>query len=454
MSGTPFCERNMKIWIIPLFLFAIFVVGYSIWAAGSNGRIYVSDYYMSVGRQEPALSTGRQASPPSAMPPDPAARQVAFNKTYSRVHPGGYGGASTYPGPVDTKSGFLLVAGAPPGVDTGTSFNRAADIIRPCVVNINAIRPGTIAQQVANPNDPRFIEPFTGIPDKFIGEMAFESVGSGVIVDSRGYVVTNHHVVADATNIIVSRFRHEGHYTARLVVADPKKDLALLKITGDMPFPVAILTDSNLVEVGDWVIAVGNPFGLEHTVTAGIISAKRSSIVIGGIRYKGLIQTDAPINKGSSGGPLVNMNGQVVGINTAIYAPTGVFNGTGFAIPSNHVGAFVAKFMGKNNVAVAMQRPAGLDLGSLGIGVIEMNEELAQKLSYPHAGGLYVNTLVIGSPADKAEFTRGDIITSVSGQIIRDSASLQGVLAGLIPGQVLDITVWRSGKTETIKLKA
>jgi serine protease Do len=463
MNETLFCERNVKVWITPLFLFAIFVLGFSIRSAMNKGKINISDYYVSIERREPFPSNKPNAAPPLNTPfSDPAAQHVALTNPYCLVQTG-QGGTSIYPTTVDPMtwaspmSDIQLIAGTPVEVQNPEifpDFNRAADIIRPCVVNVNAIRPTPLSQQVANPNAPRFIEPFDGVPDKFIGEMAFESVGSGVIVDSSGYVVTNHHVVSEATAIIVSRFRHEGQYAARILASDPKKDLALLQIQDKAPFPTAILADSSQVEVGDWVMAVGNPFGLEHTVTAGIVSGKRSSIVIDGVKYKGLIQTDAPINKGSSGGPLVNVSGQVVGINTAIYAPTGVFNGTGFAIPSNQVGAFVARFTENRKVAVAMQRPFKFDFAWLGVGVIDMNPDLADKLSYPYARGIYVNTLVLDSPADKAEITRGDIITAVSGETIQDTASLKHALAGLKPGQVVTIAVWRGGKTETLKLKA
>jgi len=147
------------------------------------------------------------------------------------------------------------------------------------------------------------------------------------------------------------------------------------------------------------------------------------------------------------------MSGQVVGINTAIYAPTGVFSGTGFAIPSNQVGAFVARFIENNHVTVAMQKPMSPGTVWLGIGVIDMTADLAAKLSYPHAGGVFVSSLVLDSPADEAEITRGDIITAVSGQPMQNSASLRDVLAGLSPGQTVSVTIWRDGKTESLRLK-
>lgn len=431
MNETLFCERNLKVWVILFIVYAIFVLAFSIWSGLNKGKITLWGHHLGMGKQEADLSTRLKAAPPAddllSATPDTAARTMPIGGTQF--------------------IGETLVRGQNP--DLATSFNRAADIIRPCVVNINAIRPIPPSQPLASPTGPRFIGPFNGVTDKFIGQMAFESVGSGVIVDSSGYVVTNHHVVAGATSIIVTRFQHkEGQYPARIIASDPGKDLALLKIMGHGPFPVATLADSSRVEVGDWVLAVGSPFGLEHTVTAGIISGKRSSLVINGVNYKGLLQTDAPINKGSSGGPLVNMSGQVVGINTAIYAPTGVFNGTGFAVPSNQVGAFVARIMKNNNDATRK-----LDRAWLGIGVTDMTPDLAAKLSYPHAGGVYVSSLVLNSPADEAEITRGDIIIAVAGQPMQNTASLRNTLAGLSPGLVMTVTIWRSGKTETLKLQ-
>jgi S1-C subfamily serine protease len=487
MNDKPFCEWKLKGWIILLVLFATGVLGYSFWSALDTGRVRMSGYHFTLGGQGAAPPRGHQAAPlrnsplpppaaqmanPAAQMANPAAQLVAMTNTYPQ-YPQWQGGTSVNPNRLDAitmptpMGGIKFIGGTQVRVQNAGStpnFNWAADIIRPCVVEINAIRSSSPSRPVANPNGARFIDPFDGFPDKFIGQMALESVGSGLIVDPSGYVVTNHHVVAGASTIIITRFQHkEGHYSARTIASDPAKDLALLQILGDGPFPTATLADSSRVEVGDWVLTVGNPFGLGHTVTAGIISGKRDSLLIDGNNFKGLLQTDAPINKGSSGGPLVNMSGQVVGINTAIYAPTGVFNGTGFAIPSNRVGAFVARILDNNHLAVAMQRPVDpgtaamqrpVNAGSvwLGIGVIDMTADLAAKLSYPHAGGIYVSSLVLDSPADEAEVTRGDIITAVAGQPMQDSASLQDVLARLSPGQTVSVTIWRGGKTETLRL--
>lgn len=201
-----------------------------------------------------------------------------------------------------------------------TAFNQAALSIRPSVVGVRAALTNGA------------------------GRANVERVGSGVIVDPAGYTVTCHHVVVGATAISVSRFEApDQQIPARLVAVDA--DLALLKFEFNAPLPAARLADSNQVQVGDWVLAVGHPFGLGLTVTSGIVGRRDGMLSIrNGPRYTELLQTDAPINEGSSGGPLVSLAGEVIGLNTAIYAPTGVFSGAGFAIPSNVVRQFLARY--------------------------------------------------------------------------------------------------------------
>ena len=238
------------------------------------------------------------------------------------------------------------------------------------------------------------------------GQMAFESIGSGLIVDPSGYVVTNHHVVAGASTIVITRFQQtEGRYSARIIASDPRRDLALLQIVGAGPFPAATLADSSQVQVGNPVLT-WRPVRFRAAATAGMISGKPGSLLINGINFSGLLQTDAPINKGSSGGPLVNTSGQVVGINTAIYAPRGSsvewalpFPATGWE-PSWHASRRITP-----SPSPCKHRSSGK--AWLGIGVLDMTPDLAVKLSYPHAGGIYVSSVVLDSPADEAEFARG-----------------------------------------------
>jgi serine protease Do len=363
-------------------------------------------------------------------------------------------------GPAD--SGFRFVArqrGPQPALELQSAFNQAADIIRPAVVNINAISRSRTPQPAA-PGVPQFANPFDGIPDKVFGNLAYESVGSGVIVDPAGYVVTNNHLVVGATSFMVSLYKHQNeHRAARLVTTDPQHDLALLKLEGNGPFPTATFADSSRVEVGDWVLAVGNPFGLGHTVTAGIISGRRASITIGGLVYRGLLQTDAPINQGSSGGPLVNLSGEIVGINTAIYAPTGVFNGTGFAIPANRVGAFVTQKLQPRTRPVALATPtpapgvgASPSAPWLGLSLIDVTPALAAKLAVP-GGGVFVTSVVPGSPASEAEISRGDVLLAVGGRPIRSSAQVQQMVPALPQNRTIPVTVWRNGRVRELSLK-
>jgi serine protease Do len=461
-----FCKRNIKVWLGVLVVLALFVLSYAAWLAWQRGEI--SGF----------ASRERGPGPASAAGPAPAAGPQGFPAA-APVQPAVVGGGPVLgaqgvalTAPLDaitraTPNGGIQFIGGATQNPIQMSFNQAADIMRPTVVNINAVRPGTPAPPAVDPNGARFIDPFDGVPDKIIGQVAYESVGSGVFVDPRGYVVTNNHVVAGATSMVVTMFNAPQNYLpARMVATDTANDLALLQVSGEGPFPVASLADSSLLEVGDWVLAIGNPFGLGHTVTAGIISAKRSSIVIDGVMYGSIIQTDAPINRGSSGGPLVNLQGKMVGINTAIYAPTGVFNGTGFSIPSNRVGAFVARVLGDANsaaaVPVALQTavpvvaPIPASAASpgvwVGVGVVDMTPDLARSLAVPFQGGVFVSSVILDSPADEAGITRGDVIASLAGSPLPNADTLNQVVATLLPEKSVPLTVWRGGKSESMRL--
>ncbi|MCP4678530.1 MAG: PDZ domain-containing protein [Deltaproteobacteria bacterium] len=445
-NEVAFCERSVKHWVSALVLFGALVLGFALWSAIEEGPKKREN--KGHGQTAAFMSP---ISPVAYVQPAPMNNGSRINTANAAINRQQIDAVTR----ATPMGGIQFIGGVAPGTAQSTNFNWAADVIRPSVVNVNAVRPNPVGQRIANPQDPRFVDPFDGVPDKMIGQMAYESVGSGVIVDKAGYVVTNNHVVAGATSVVITRFNNsEEHFPARVVAFDTSKDLALLKIQGGGPFPEATISNSSKVEVGDWVLAVGNPFGLEHTVTAGIISGKRSSLTIGGVNYRGLLQTDAPINKGSSGGPLVNLRGEVIGINTAIYAPTGVFNGTGFAIPSNRVGGFVARSLDRGQrIAVVAKRTAVIDAAWLGIGVIDMTPDLAAKLSYPHSGGVYVSSLVLDSPADEAEIVRGDIVTAVAGRPIQGKNDLRKLIAGLSPRQTVPITIWRNSKTVNLKLR-
>jgi len=209
------------------------------------------------------------------------------------------------------------------------SYSNAVATVRPSVVNVSANGTRSQRNMMSLGTGVQFDYPVSGSTE--------QSVGSGVIIDSRGYILTNYHVIAGGTDVRVTTFGYQNNiYVAQVVNTDIERDLAVLKIDADRPLPTARLGNSAMAEVGDVVLAIGSPYGLEQTVTLGIVSDDKRTLVIDGRIYEDMIQTDAAINKGNSGGPLININGEIIGINTAIYAPTGVFNGLGFVIPINH----------------------------------------------------------------------------------------------------------------------
>lgn len=221
-------------------------------------------------------------------------------------------------------------------------FNRAAEGVKPCVVSIAAFKNFHNGTLPTLPQGIFFADPFAqNVPSL----PCQQKIGSGIIVDNKGYILTNLHVIRQAKDIHVTltglNLMKSKFHQAQVVKIDINMDLALLKIIPDEPLPVAKLGNSDTVRLGDWVMAIGSTFGFEQTITAGIVSAKDRILNIDGIAYHGLIQTDASINQGNSGGPLVNMNGEVIGINTAIYAPKGTFTGVGFAIPINQAKSFL-----------------------------------------------------------------------------------------------------------------
>jgi len=257
---------------------------------------------------------------------------------WGTVNLGIYGGRAEQAASADSTD--PASPGQRPGTVSGTNLvltcsdddlASAFASVRPAVVNITADKTTPRRGGPALASSVIFDDPSI----QFVEEA---SLGSGVIVDRRGYIVTNAHVVANAVNIKVVTFGFERTvYPAVIIRKDLENDIAILKIEPDSPMPTAILGDSDMIKVADRVLTVGSPFGLEQTVTAGIISDDSRNLVIDGATYEDMIQTDAAINRGNSGGPLINVSGEVVGINTAIYAPTGVFTGVGFAIPINRV---------------------------------------------------------------------------------------------------------------------
>jgi len=264
------------------------------------------------------------------------------------------------------------------------------------------------------------------------------SLGSGFIISADGYIVTNYHVVKGADQIKVTLESKDGKkvFPAKIVGTDPETDLALLKIKADH-LPVLHFGDSDQAKVGQWVLAIGNPFGLDHTVTAGIISAKGR--VIGEGPYDNFIQTDASINPGNSGGPLLNMQGEVIGINTAIIASG---QGIGFAIPSNLAKKVIAQLKTKKKV----------ERGWLGVSIQDVDENTAKALGLTEPKGALVASVNKGDPADKAGIKPGDVIIAVNGIPVKNAGDLTRKIGNLLPGTKITVSIWRKGKVKDVKV--
>jgi serine protease Do len=262
--------------------------------------------------------------------------------------------------------------------------------------------------------------------------------GSGFFISADGYVVTNNHVVENATEVKVVTDNGTEH-TAKVIGTDPKTDLALVKVTDGKDFPHVSFA-ANETRVGDWVVAVGNPFGLGGTVTAGIISARGRDIGAG--PYDDFLQIDAPINKGNSGGPAFNAGGEVVGVNTAIYSPSGGSVGIGFAIPARTAQQVVASLMENGKVV----------RGWLGVQIQPVTEEIASSIGLDKARGAMVTEPQDNSPAAKAGIKSGDTILSVNGQDVEDAKDLARKIAAYPPKTTVDVSLWRDGKEKDVKV--
>jgi serine protease Do len=271
---------------------------------------------------------------------------------------------------------------------------------------------------------------------------AIEAMGSGVIIDPEGYIVTNNHVVQDADNITVT-LNDKRVYKATIVGADPSTDLALIKID-EKGLPFLTYANSDDVKIGQWVLAVGNPFNLTSTVTAGIVSAKARDINILGSQgtVESFIQTDAAVNPGNSGGALVNLNGQLIGINAAIASGTGNYVGYSFAIPSNIVKKVVDDYMKFGKI----QR------GYIGIRYREIDDQFAKDNDLPSVKGVYVQEVVEGGAAEKAGMKKGDIILQIQGMPVNSKSEMQEIISQHNPGDKLELMVSRDGKQITYTL--
>jgi len=320
-----------------------------------------------------------------------------------------------------------------------SSFADLAERLMPSVVNISTTQ--TITTQ-SNPFPFQFPpgSPFEDMFKEFDRptERQATSLGSGFIIKKDGMVVTNNHVIANADDIIVRVNNKE--YQAKVLGADPYSDIAVLKIESPKNFKTVKFGNSDKARVGDWVVAIGNPFGLGGTVTSGIISARNRDIIL--TRYDDFIQTDASINQGNSGGPLFNMDGDVIGINTAIISPSGASSGIGFAIPANYASTIIDQLI----------KYGETKRGWLGVRIQQVTKEMSTIAGLEEPTGAFIGGVSDGSPAEKGGIREGDIILEFDGQKIKTMRNLPKVVANTKPNKKVIVKVWRDKKLITLRL--
>ncbi|WP_237217556.1 DegQ family serine endoprotease [Falsiroseomonas oryziterrae] len=347
----------------------------------------------------------------------------------------------------------------PPGAPS--SFAPLAQRLLPAVVNIQTTQAG--GQPRANRDAPDVPQAPPGSPfEEFFRDFLernrppgqqqgpqnrgpqaprrAQSLGSGFVIDPSGIVVTNNHVIegADEINVVL---QDNTTLRATLVGADPRTDIAVLRVTSERPLPSVTFGDSDTAQVGDWVVAIGNPFGLGGSVTAGIVSARGRDIRQG--LYDDFIQTDAAINRGNSGGPLFNLNGEVVGINTAIYSPTGGSIGIGFSIPSNLA----------RNIVGQLQADGRVRRGWLGVNIQQVTDEIAESLGLRQpARGALVARAQEGGPAAAGGIQAGDVILRFNNQEVREMRNLPRIVADTRVGSQVPVVVWRDGREQTVQI--
>ncbi len=333
----------------------------------------------------------------------------------------------------------LLWAGQAFARSAPESFADLAEQVLPAVVNVSSTQKVPQDQQMQDLDEMfrDFLDRRDGEPEP--GPRGGTSLGSGFIIDPAGYIVTNNHVIENADEIMVLTHDNE-ELKATIVGRDEKTDLALLKVDAGKPLPFVKWGDSDALRVGDWVMAIGNPFGLGGTVTAGILSARQRDINSG--PYDDYMQTDASINRGNSGGPMFNMDGEVVGINTAIFSPSGGSVGIGFAIPSN-----LAK-----PIFDQIRQFGKPKRGWLGVRIQTVSPELAEGLRLKDSKGALVASVTKDGPADKAGIKQGDVVLKFDGKEITQMRGLPRVVAETPTGKQADVVIWRKGEQVTLKV--
>ena len=321
-----------------------------------------------------------------------------------------------------------------------TSYADLVEKASPAVVRITAlVKKSNPQKQTSSP----FEDFFNQLPDQKQrqNQRPTRGFGSGVLVSEDGTILTNHHVVAGAEKITVEMENNKS-FEAKVVGSDPPSDLAVLKIKGES-FPYLKLGDSDKVLVGDIVLAIGNPLGIGQTVTSGIISAKGRRTGLGDGSFEDFLQTDAPINRGNSGGALINLRGELIGINSQILSPTGGNIGIGFSIPSNMADSIMEQLLKNGKVR----------RGMLGINIQNITSGIAEQLELSGTEGVLVSNVQKGSAADKAGVKRGDVISSINGEAVEDGNALRNKVAGTQPGTEITLEIVRDGKEQELKVK-
>jgi serine protease Do len=339
--------------------------------------------------------------------------------------------------------------------NTGEVFAEIAEKVSPAVVFVSVKQ--AVVQQMP---DISFGDPFEEFNDEFFKrffgqpfprqyrrqqqprqqKQIIRGQGSGFIISPDGYILTNNHVVEDANEIIV-KLSNNKELLAKVIGKDPETDVAVIKIDANN-LPIVQLGDSDKLKVGEWVIAIGNPFGLSHTVTAGIVSAKGRSR-IGLTEYEDFIQTDAAINFGNSGGPLLNIDGKVIGINSAIFSQSGGYMGIGFAIPVN-----MAKYVYDRIIAEGK-----VTRGYMGIYGEDVSPEMAEHFGVKDRKGVLVDNVIENSPANKGGIEKGDIVVKMNGKVVDDWNNFRNEIAQIAPGTKINLTVIRDGKEKDITVE-
>jgi len=340
---------------------------------------------------------------------------------------------------------------SPEVVSLQNAFVQIANMVKPAVVQITTEK--VVTYRYWDPfgdfedffNRSPF-EDFFNFPKKKKQQKTYkerqEGLGSGFIVDEKWYILTNNHVIEGVDKILVKLFNDDHKYEAKLVGTDPKTDLALIKIDAKKQLPTVALGDSDAIQVGEWVIAIGNPMGLEETVTVGVVSAKGRKFGGSITQYEDFIQTDAAINRGNSGGPLLNIKGEVIGINTFILNPY-IAQNIGFAIPINLAKSIFGQLKEKGKVV----------RGYLGVFLQPLDEELANSFGLKEAKGALVAEVIPDTPAEKAGIKEGDVIIEYNGKKIEDIKELQMEVASTPPGQEVNVVIWRNKTRVPLKIK-